>query len=131
MFVYGNAIWVDVNSDYYEDADPEIVIDIRAINNSLFNLFSCPIGSRPFQRDYGCQLIAYQMEPSDQTTADDLKFSLFQSIAKWEPRIIIDKNATSVVSAFDGAGFDINLFYSVSKTLTRARYQYNARRAAT
>ena len=129
MFVYGDAIWVDVNSDYGEDSDPELVIDIKAINNSLFNLFACPVGSRPFQRDYGCQLIAYLMEPADKTTADDLKFSLLQSISTWEPRVIVDQNATTVTSSFDGAGFDINLFYTVSKSLVRARYQYNARRA--
>lgn len=125
---YNEITWVDVNSNFGEDADPELVMDISAINNSLFNLLSCEIGSRPFLRDYGCQLMSALFEPADGQTQRFIDILLFQAINRWEPRIKLDRARSRVVLSRDGAGFDISLVYVIIRTQLTGSYAFSARR---
>lgn len=127
---YDEIIWVDVNSNFGEDSDPELVTDIAAINNSLFNLLSCVPGSRPFQRDYGCELMQALFEPADSVTRDFLDITLFQAIAQWEPRIQADVARSSVDTSSDGSGFNVVVAYTILRTQLTGTYSFTARRIA-
>ena len=115
-------LWVDVNTNYGQNIDPELVIDLKVINNSLFNIFTCPIGSRPFLREYGSDLVRALFEPADEELVRFLDLSLFQSVARWEPRIVADRTRTSIVKTPEGNGFDIDFYYNIRKTLQPGRY---------
>lgn len=125
---YSEIIWVDVNSNFGVDADPELVIDVAAINNSLFNLFNCPVGSRPFEREYGSDLMKALFEPTDKETVDFLDITLFQSIKRWEPRIKIDLARSQIKATQDGAGFNINVAYTILRTNQTGTYEFNVSR---
>lgn len=125
---YEEIVWVDVNSNFGEDVDPELVIDVAAINNSLFNLFNCPVGSRPFEREYGSDLIKAVFEPTDSKTADFIDLSLFQAIQRWEPRIKLDRSQSYVTATPEGDGFNVNIAYTVLRTQLTANYAFTIRR---
>lgn len=125
---YNEIVWVDVNSNFGEDTDPELVIDIAAINNSLFNIFNCPVGSRPFEREYGSDLLTALFEPTDASTMDFIDLSLFQAIRRWEPRIKLDRSKSYVKETPEGDGFAINISYTIIKTQLTANYAFTIRR---
>ena len=125
---YENVIWVDVNSNLGEDTDPELVVDIAAINNSLLNLLSCPIGSRPFEREYGSELYSALFEPADSQSAAFLDMGIFQAIRRWEPRIQMDLTRSSVKPTPEGDGFDVLIAYTIVRTNITANYQFTIRR---
>jgi phage baseplate assembly protein W len=125
---YAGVVWVDVNSNLGEDTDPELVVDIAAINNSLLNLLSCPIGSRPFEREYGSELYSALFEPADSQSAAFLDMGIFQAIRRWEPRIQMDLTRSSVKPTSEGDGFDVLIAYTIVRTNITANYQFTIRR---
>lgn len=125
---YAGVVWVDVNSNLGEDTDPELVVDIAAINNSLLNLLSCPIGSRPFEREYGSALYSALFEPADSQAASFLDIGIFQAIRRWEPRIQMDLTRSSVKPTPEGDGFDVLIAYTIVRTNITSNYQFTIRR---
>jgi phage baseplate assembly protein W len=125
---YSELVWIDVNTNFGEDADPELVKDVAAINNSLFNLLNCPVGSRPFQRDYGSDLMQALFEPTDRQTVDYIDIRLFQSIKQWEPRVQLDRQSSYIRATDDGAGYDVSISYTIVRTQIRATYSFSVRR---
>lgn len=124
----GDVLWIDVNSNLGEDTDPELVVDIAAINNSLFNLLSCPIGSRPFEREYGSTLYQALFEPADSQSSKFLDLGLFQAIRRWEPRILMDLNRSSVRPNETGDGFDVVIAYTIIKSRVEGRYEFTIKK---
>lgn len=127
---YDEVVWIDVNTNFGVDVDPELVIDVEAINNSLFNILMCSIGTRPFEREYGSDLIKALFEPADSNTAQFLELTLFQSIRRWEPRIQLDRGRCVIKESSDGQGFDVTLAYTILSTQQTGVYSFVARRNA-
>lgn len=90
--------WLDVNSRFTQTQRPLLEPGSQAIRNSLYNLFSCPIGARGpiFQPEYGTILFSQLQEPQDEQTAVAIRAGLIQSIERWEPRIRIIQSMTYV-----------------------------------
>lgn len=128
MILYDKVTWVDVNTNYGADSDPELLVDAAAINNSLMNIFTCMVGTRANQRDYGSYLMQQLFEPCDNVTADDVMFGLIQSVEKWEPRIFINRAKTSVYPLPTYDGFDVNFGYFIKKIQRPASYRFTAQR---
>lgn len=107
-------IYVDVNTLFGINARPELLNNVAAINNSLYNLMSCPIGQRPFLRAYGSRLPFLLQEPADEITASEIRLDLYQSIRRWEPRITLDSQNSSVALLPTKDGFAVELFYTIN-----------------
>lgn len=105
------AFYVDVNTELLINAKPELLGGSDAINNSILNILNCSIGSRPFQRDYGSRLLHFIQEPVDRVTATKIEISLIQSIERWEPRITLNRQSTSVVPYDDRTGYNVTISY--------------------
>lgn len=123
---YREVVWVDVNSNFGEDVDPELVTEIKAINNSLFNIFNCPVGSRPFEREYGSNVLAALFEPADGETATFLDLSIYQAIKRWEPRIRM--NLQSSLITRDGDTFVISIVYTILRTSIQSSYDFTIKK---
>lgn len=123
---YKEVVWVDVNSNFGEDVDPELVTEIKAINNSLFNLFNCPIGSRPFEREYGSNLLAALFEPADGETASFLDLSIYQAIRRWEPRIRMSIQSSLITR--EGDAFTVSIAYTILRTNLQAKYDFTIKK---
>ncbi len=110
-----DVVWLDVNSRLSLNGKPDLLPNIQAINNSLFNLFATPIGTRGpiFQPEYGTGLYHIIHEPLDLITSNRLKQVLIQAIQRWEPRIELDLSLTTVVPDYDRAAFVVQVAYNL------------------
>lgn len=113
-----DVVWLDVNSRIGSANRTDLLPNISAINNSLFNLFSCPIGARgPIgQPEYGTGLYHILHEPLDLITSNKIKLVLIQSIQRWEPRIELDLARTAVFPDYERAAFIVQVSYNLVST---------------
>lgn len=110
--------WLDVNTRLGEGFVSDLLPEIQALNNSLYNLFRCPIYSRGpiFQPEYGASLMYLLHEPADLITANKIRMVLIQASQRWEPRIKVDVARTVVFPVPAKAGFRAQVAYDVLAT---------------
>jgi phage baseplate assembly protein W len=122
-----NATWIDVNSRFTIDANPDRLPDVQAINNSLFNLLNCAIGARGriFQPEYGTLLYQFLQEPLDNSTARKMRTSFLQAIARWEPRITVDQGNSYVRVNEQLPGYEVRIAYSLNLDAKPAAIAFN------
>ena len=68
-----------------------------AVKKALINLIRTPVGTRPFNPDYGTRVYDYLFEPADTQTELRLNDDLAQAIERFEPRarvVAIETNLT-------------------------------------
>lgn len=111
-----NAVWVDVNSQFTIDSNPDRLPDVLAIANSIYNLLNSPLGSRSriFQPEYGASLYQFLQEPLDQSTANKIRIGFIQALARWEPRITLDLANSYVRPNYNMYGYDVRIAYSLN-----------------
>ncbi len=114
-----SVVWLDVNSRLGADLKPDLLSNIQAINNSLYNLLRCPIGARGpiFQPEYGTILYRLLHDPLDPITANKLRIAFIQAIQRWEPRINIDMERSAVIPNYAIAGYEVKIYYTLATTL--------------
>lgn len=110
-----NSVWLDVNTQLGIVSQPDLVPNIQAINNSLFNLFSCPIGARGpiFQPEYGTALLQLLHDPLDLFTAQKLRLFVIQAIQRWEPRVEVDMASSTVMPVPSLPGYYVKVAYKL------------------
>jgi phage baseplate assembly protein W len=120
------ATWIDVNSLFTINGLPDRLPDELAVQNSLYNIFNCPIGARArtFQPEYGALWIQFLQEPFDQTTADKMQIALIQAIARWEPRITVDFANSYVVPDSSLPGYQVRISYALNISGKKASVQF-------
>lgn len=113
-----NTVWLDVNSNLGLDNQPDLLPNESAINNSLFNLFNCPVGARGpiFQPEYGTILNRLVHEPLDYYTANKIRVYVLQAVQRWEPRITLDMANSSITPDITIPGYVITLYYTITVT---------------
>lgn len=124
-----DVVWSDVNTLLGEGFKQDLLPNMLAINNSIYNLFRCPIGARGpiFQPEYGTSLQRLLHEPLDFITAHKIRMVSIQAIQRWEPRIEVDVSRSTVVPDFVNAAFYVTIVYTIvaSGTLGLATYLLN------
>jgi phage baseplate assembly protein W len=113
-----NVVWLDVNSKLTLNGRPDLLANVRALMNSLFNLFQCPIGARGpiFEPEYGSILYSMLQEPLDLISANKIKAGVVQATQRWEPRIEIDIMNTFVVPEYNNNAFRVRLVFRLIAT---------------
>ena len=119
---------LDVNSLVSINSKGDLISDVDAINNSLYNLLNCPIGTRLMRPDYGTRLSQLIYEPCDAQTAQTIEMSILQSIEQWEPRIQINPRSSRVTTLPGGNGFKIVIDYYIPSSRTSSTFSVNAYR---
>lgn len=109
------SVWLDVNTLMNVNGRPDLLPDVQAINNSLYNLFRCNVGARGpiFEPEYGTNLMKLIHEPIDNITANKIRLFLIQAIQRWEPRIIIDLSRTTVKPDLNTNSFRVQVYYTI------------------
>jgi phage baseplate assembly protein W len=89
----------------YSDIDPEMRMDwnkdvarsvgLRSIKNSLLGIVTTRKGSRPFDPEFGCDLVDELFENMTPLTADTIERNIQAAVRNYEPRI--DKLSVSGV----------------------------------
>ena len=106
------ATWVDVNPTFTQALVPERFSDEQSvIYCSFYNLMNCPVGARGriFQPEYGSQLQWLLQQPMGGATAQEIKMSLMQTFARWEPRFKLNYAKTQVIPVYELPGYRIRL----------------------
>lgn len=81
--------YTDLNTEFLEsnaELNP-LALDKASIIKGLLRFFQTPIGSDPFNRDYGCTLYSLLFE--NHLTLSDVQMFLYMDITTFEPRINI------------------------------------------
>jgi phage baseplate assembly protein W len=115
------VVWLDVNTKMGASPKPDLLPDVQAINNSIYNLFRCPIGARGpiFQPEYGANLYRLLHEPLDYNTANKVKMFTIQALQRWEPRILIDFLGSGVIPVLELPGFQVRIQYTIVATQSK------------
>lgn len=110
-----NAVYVDVNPRLGSNRYGELVYDEVAVTQSIINLLSCPIGDRGrlFNVEYGSAHYSMLHEPMVPVTAMTLRAQIIQSLEKWEPRIQILYDQTTVDVDYTIPGYKLTVAYKV------------------
>ena len=122
-----DVAWLDVNTLLDVNGRSDLLPGVQAINNSLYNLFRCNIGARGpiFDPEYGTSLYPLLHEPLDYITAGKVRMFLIQAIQRWEPRVILDMNRTTVVPNHNLPGFVVSIYYSLLGVNETGNYTIN------
>lgn len=80
-----------------------------AVKSALINLMRTPIGSRPFDPEYGTNLDKFLFELADPITESLINDSLAASIKRFEPRVQL----ISIESKMEDYGISIIISYYV------------------
>ena len=105
----------------YSDIDPEMRMDwnkdvarsvgLRSIKNSLLGIVTTRKGSRPFDPEFGCDLVDELFENMTPLTADTIERNIQAAVRNYEPRI--DKLSVSVTPVYDDYTVIVEIRFSV------------------
>ncbi|ANN87604.1 baseplate wedge subunit [Shigella phage SHSML-52-1] len=105
----------------YSDIDPEMCMDwnkdvarsvgLRSIKNSLLGIVTTRKGSRPFDPEFGCDLVDELFENMTPLTADTIERNIQAAVRNYEPRI--DKLSVSVTPVYDDYTVIVEIRFSV------------------
>jgi len=85
-----NVFYFDVSKkgqDLLGTKDIPLLKNEQAVKESVLNLLSTEIGSRPMHPDYGINLNRYLFEPIDDITSDLIAYDIQRGLEVYEPRI--------------------------------------------
>lgn len=123
-----DTIYVDVNPRVGSNKYPELLYDeVAVIQGSLINLLQCPIGNRGpiFNPEYGAAHFTTLQEPLVPITAMTLRAQVIQTVERWEPRISLILDQTSVTIDYNVPGYRLNLAFTVKVSKRVGRLVYN------
>lgn len=121
------ATWIDVNTRFTIDNLPDLVTDDMAIiHSSLFNLFNCIPGqrARTFQPEYGSRWRSFIHEPPSDVTAAKMQLMMFESIKRWEPRVNLDLDRSSIEYSPNIPGYMVRLFLTMPNLASSQQVQF-------
>jgi phage baseplate assembly protein W len=122
-----NALWVDVNTRLGQNNLPDRIADSTAIiHSSLFNLFNCAPGQRgrTFQPEYGSLWMSFIHEPISDITAAKMQMFMIDSVKRWEPRIELDLDRSSIVANTNIPGYEVRLSFSLPNMSSDQQVQF-------
>jgi len=79
----------------------------KAVRLALLNLIRTPIGSRPYNPNFGSRVFEYLFKPADPLTEDNLTEDLAYAIRTWEPRV----DLISIETNMEDYGIEIIIEY--------------------
>jgi len=99
----------------------------EAVENSLHNILSTPIGSVPGHPEFGCGIDKYLFELIDPLVSQMIEEEIRYAIKRWEPRVKIRK--VIVIEDPDYNRLIIKIAYSIIKDKENAEreFVFNAR----
>jgi phage baseplate assembly protein W len=91
--------------------DFKIDYDIRAIRNSLYNLFTTTPGEKILNPEFGLDLRKYLFAPATRVVAEQMRDEIFNKIYRFESRVSVQ--AVNITIFEDINEFDIELVVNI------------------
>ncbi len=118
------AIWSDINANFGQNGLPLVIQDDNDIEGAIYNILTCPIGTRAWYPTFGSQLPFLLWEPVGTKTAIAIRVAAIQAIQKWESRVQVLGPLTSVTVNASGTGYYVTIGYVVLLTGTTGSVTY-------
>ena len=106
-------LYSDINAKY-RIGTSELLLNIRAIENSIDSILSTNVGERFFLPMFGSNLLAHIHEPINEITADNIKDALITAIERWEPRVEVIFSRSYVIPFHDRNLYEVLISYFIS-----------------
>lgn len=123
-----SASWIDINTQFTINGLPDRLSDEQAVALcGLYNLLNCPIydRSRIFQPEYGSMWYEFLQEPIGDDTASRMQIAMIQAIARWEPRVNLDLNASGIEVDWNLPGYNVRIAFSFNLSSTKQSISFN------
>ncbi|MBR0204325.1 MAG: GPW/gp25 family protein [Synergistaceae bacterium] len=75
----------------------ESAVDERLIYGNIIQILTTRRGERVMLPEFGSRIYEFIHEPLDRVTCALIRRELIDAIARWEPRIILDKKNTNII----------------------------------
>lgn len=110
-----------------QTANVKLVSEVEDINQSLGILLSTSLGERVMQPRYGCDLMDFQFEPTNNSLLSYLRDLVDNAILLFEPRIKAERIDITPAESFDlvEGKIEISVDYVVTESNTRFNYVYD------
>jgi len=109
-----NKKYTDINSIFYTDEGILTSTSIQAINNSIDNILFTKKGTKLGEPEFGTNIDQALFSQIDTITENILYNEIYDSLSKYEPRIII--NSINIFSDADNNIYNIKIIYTVKKS---------------
>ena len=128
---YLNYIGRGESFPFTTDQNSKVVLveGFKLVEQSMIDILSTPLGSRPFQEDYGSLSHTLNFEQNDAILGNLLKTYCLEPLRKWEKRSLIDSKDVEVVVLEDQC--QIKIPYLLSATNENHSFIYPFYRALT
>lgn len=100
---------IEINSS----GRPDYVNDNRLIIASIYQILNTPKNIRYFNENFGCRIEELLDEPNDGVSNTLLRAFIVESLATYEPRIIL--NSITIVN-YDLYKVNVKLIYTITNT---------------
>ena len=107
------TVFSDVNTFFGVNTDPVLVTNAAAIENNITNILNTVVGTYPWNRSVGANLLPLVFDPANATNAASIRLFLLQALTKYEPRATFHPMETVVALLDTGDGYAIVIPYSL------------------
>ena len=115
---------VDVNSLLGINGKGILVRGVDAVNNSIYNILACLLGTRGYRPQYGSLLPRYLWEPVHPGNAQRIRIAMIQAIENYEPDVILDLGRTTATPLPQGDGYDVIITYILREDKTNGSVRF-------
>lgn len=112
--LYRKTIFIDVNSQFSQDANPLQLYDLQAVENMMTNLFLSDPGEVAFEPLLGSGFLAMLFSNPTMTTAWEMIDTAYYAVKRWMPYVNLSLNDSSVYYDPSEGAFYINIAYTVN-----------------
>lgn len=104
-------LFSDLDNQLGEGKTPLLVYDEEAINVSIENILGTSPGSRWFRPTFGGPLRRFLFYPITETTATAILMASKNAIERWENRVRVLIQQSSVIPNYDEQSYTVNIVY--------------------
>ena len=105
------AIYSDINA--LTPTNTSQVVDVAAVYQALYTLFSTGLNQRLFLPQYGFGIEDDVFELIDEETALDIEKNTVDAITRWESRVLLDTSLTSITPNYDDNSYNVVIAFAI------------------
>lgn len=107
-----------------QDFKIDKLIDLKAIYNSLHNIFTWIPGERIINPEFGSMLQKFLYEPITEDNQERIVAEIKSCVIKWEPRVIVDRIVKSTsINDIENNTVKLDIYFTV-KGLNNQQFIY-------
>jgi phage baseplate assembly protein W len=99
----------DINGMFGVNSHDLVVTEARAINIQIRNVLLTPIGSEPFEPEFGSRVPFLLWDPLNAMTAWRLESQTYVALERWMPHLQVVRRLTKVIANNSEMAFDFQI----------------------